>query len=183
MENSVWKVSRPGWRYYIRHPLKYISDCIRSFKWVHQRALRGFADVDLYNMDHWMICVLAPMFDRLAKTHCGYPGEESGFTDETWTAYLEEISQHIRNASEDQTAQTNEFNDDWDKAMDWLRAEKQVFIDEVGTTHHVFPDLTSEQDALRNRYFQREKEIYEWRCNEIQTALNMIGKHFFALWD
>ena len=43
--------------------------------------------------------------------------------------------------------------------------------------------MTEEQEAIRDRYFAREKEITDWQLSEAQSALRMIGEQFFQLWD
>ena len=183
MDLNIWKmIWRRKW-YFVRHPFSWFHDIITKIKWAHQRITRGYADTDWYELCYWMIGVLAPMLEDFSDHHCGHPIGEDGFTEESWSAYLKDIARHIRNASEDQSEQINEYGVFWDKTLGEIHKHKNVYIDNDGVIHHVIPDLTEEQDIIKQKYYQREIEIYKWRCKEIQTAFKMIGDHFFDLWD
>lgn len=155
----------------------------RSFRWAWQRSVRGYADCDWWNLDYWFIDVLAPMFEEYAEKHIGYPGEINGFTDEQWAAYLKDIASHLRNASEDQTVQANEYDDAWRTMVDRRNADVKIWTDDKGFVHHVWPDPTTEQMELTAKYIARLQEIDAWRLNEAQTAFRMIGDQFFSLCD
>ena len=183
MEMNVWKIGRCRLRYYLMHPLKWLGDLRLSIKWARQRCKKGYADIDWYNLYDWMIEVFSNMFEEYAKNHYGYPGEEAGFTSEQWTEYLHAISVHMKNASDDQEVQKNEYEDSWEKMSDERWSKLKKWKDDNGFIHHEWPPMTEEQEAIRDRYFTREKEITDWQLSEAQTALRMIGEQFFQLWD
>ena len=183
MELNVWKFGRCRRRYYLTHPLKWLRDVSLSVKWTYQRATRGYADIDWYELHYWMISVLSSMFDEYAEHHYGYPGEEAGFTDGQWTTYLRAIAAHMRNASEDQQIQKNEYEADFKRISEVRSAGMHRYVDEKGFVHHEFPPVTDKQKETIEKYFARLKEIDDWRLNEAQTALKMIGDQFFSLWD
>ena len=183
MERNVWRMCKSPWLYYITHPWKWIQDFILSIKWTYQRATKGYADVDWFGLFDWMIVVFSNMFDEFAEKHYGYPGEHAGFTGEKWTKYLREIAEHMRNASEDQEVQKNEFEELWSKISDDRWSKVKQWSDENGHIHREWPSLDEDQNAIREKYFSREKEIYDWRLNEARTALSMIGERFFDMWD
>ena len=183
MELNVWKFGRSRKLYYLTHPLKWLKDFILSVKWSYQRATRGYADIDWFELYDWMISVLSSMFDEYAEYHCGYPGEQAGFTDEQWTAYLRDIATHMRNASEDQQIQKNEYEADFDRISKERSAGVRRYTDDKGFIVHEFPPATDKQKETIEKYFARLKEIDDWRLSEAQTALKMIGDQFFSLWD
>jgi len=144
---------------------------------------RGFADVDWFNLYDWLIGVLAPMFEEYAENHYGYPGEINGFTDEQWTQYLKDIARHLRNASEDQTVELNQFEEEHDEYIEERFGSTCRWTDNHGATHSVLPELTERGKEISDKYYARMREIDEWRLKEAQTALKMIGDCFFDMWD
>lgn len=180
---SVWKQFPHTWRYRIRHPIECLMDRVRSVRWAWQRSVRGYADIDWWNMCDWMSDVLPGMFETYAAKHFGFPGEDAGFTDEEWTAYLCEIAEHLRNASEDQEVVVNEYQALFDAVVEDQRRFMERSVDADGVVRHIYPETTSEQQIIRDKYFNRGAEIYAWRQEEARKAFEMIGRHFFALWD
>lgn len=182
MEN-VWKFG--GWskRHYLTHPWKWIAYFFKRMKWAWQRSVRGYADCDCWNMDYWMIDILAPMFEDFAKNHIGYPGEENGFTDEQWTKYLLEIAEHLRNSHEDQESVINEYAEDFETIIDCRTRRCKRWTDDKGFVHHEFPEVTPEENELIAKYIDRVTEIDLWRAAEAKKAFEMIGEQFFSLWD
>lgn len=181
---NLWKIRRYSNRYYLTHPWLILQDLVLAIRYTWQRSVRGYADIDRFNMDNWMIGVLAPMFEDYAKNHFGFPGEDAGFTDEEWTAYLVEVARHLRNASEDQTEQRNEYADEWSKVAGSIWDHVDTVVDKYGDKHIIkIPDMTDSQNAVRDKFFNREIEIAKWRSDEIKTAMKMIGDQFFSLWD
>lgn len=182
MEN-VWRMGDLSRRYYLTHPWAWFRDLFQRIKWAWQRSLRGYADCDWWNMDRWMIAVLAPMFDDYAENSHGYPGEFRGFTQEKWTNYIKEIAQHIRNADEDQTTQINEYEEAYDAICDTMSEGAKRWVDDSGFIHYEFPSLADEEEEVRIKYNERYLEIMHWREAEAKKAFEMIGKEFFNLWD
>ena len=183
MGANIWKQYPKTLYYSIRHPLKTIGDFVRSVKWAWQRSVRGYADTDWWNMCDWMTEVLSDMLDTCAEKHFGFPAGDDGFTDEEWTAYLREIATHLRNSSEAQCEQVNEYDALFDAIVDEQHSHMERREDANGFIHHIYPEMTAEQKSIRDKYFQREMEISKWREAEAQKAFEMIGKHFFAFWD
>lgn len=168
-------------RYYLLHPLKWLRDIALSFKWAYQRMTRGFADVDWYNLYDWLIDVLAPMFEEYAENHYGHPA--IAFTDEQWTQYLSDIARHLRNASEDQTVELNQFKEEHDAYIEARFGSLYAWTDEHGNVHHSLPEAPEFGKEISDKYYAKMREIDEWRLKEAQTALKMIGDFFFDMWD
>lgn len=62
--------------------LKYLPQAI---KYRFQRAFRGWADCDTWDMDFWFMEVMKPMLQHLRDTHTSHPGN---LTEEAWNVVL-----------------------------------------------------------------------------------------------
>ena len=60
-------------------------------KWCCQRAFRGWADCDLWDMDWYLITIILPMLKELRKNSHGYPGYGEASTSEKWDAILDKM--------------------------------------------------------------------------------------------
>lgn len=143
----------------IRHlfhmPIRTLKDLYLDVKYFIHRGRHGWADIDWFNLDNYLLHILPDMLEELAERSCGYSesfidangNRVDNMTPEDWKNYLLEIAQHFRNADEDQTPIENNILDD------------------------------------RKKWFEKECEISEWRLREAQKALKMLGDNFFQLWD
>lgn len=169
---NIWKKYIDPPRIAIRHPIRTFRYLSRTFKWAWQRTVRGYAGIDLWDMDNYLLAVLPAMIDSFADNLTGYPevlwpssdgGKSKNEEDcirfrngEEWRAYLREMAQHFRNADEAQSSQQNEYSD------------------------HVFSDMQSEE---WKKYVERENELDEFRAKELHHALVMLETSFHHLWD
>ena len=71
-----WKFQLNPWTYY------------RAVKWFFQRAIRGWANCDVWSMDNYLNDILPGMLRRL-KIGCSYPMD---MTPEEWLNILEEMA-------------------------------------------------------------------------------------------
>ena len=136
-------------------PIKTLKDLYLDVKYFIHRGRHGWADMDWFNLDSYLLHILPDMLEELANKSYGYSetfinadGNKVGnMTPEDWKNYLLEIAQHFRNADKEQTPIENNILDD------------------------------------RHEWFKKECEISEWRLKEAQKALKMLGDNFFQLWD
>lgn len=171
---NVWKMFPKG-RYFLFHPINYIRDLFYPIKYAWQRCYRGYADMDLFNMDQYLIELLPKMLDDLADCAHGHPCSSSfGFSShQEWKDYLKSISTHFKNANEDTCPEKNEY-------------EQMFSYADVTETKH--PDgtisiVSNAPEELRKNYWNRTVEINQYRERELSKALEMLSPAFFALWD
>lgn len=137
------------------NPIRAIKDLSRDMKNFIHRGRYGWADLDWFNLDDYLMNIIPDMLEELAERGCGYSesfidanGDRvDNRTPEDWKNYLLEIAQHFRNADENQTPIENSISDD------------------------------------KDAWFKQEREILEWRLSEAQKGLKMLGDNFFSLWD
>ena len=68
-------------------------------KWCKQRIKRGYCDMDLWNMDDFLIELLPDMLERLAETASGYPDKRFESIDE-WRQFLTNTTSLFRESHE-----------------------------------------------------------------------------------
>ena len=89
-----------------------------------------------------------------------------------WIDYINEMRDHFYNSIEENEVEKNEFEDDY------------MFIAHGDTNDHIVgTQLSREQNEARELWLKREKEINDWRANELKTALNMLENVYEDLWD
>ena len=115
------------------------------------------------------------MIDYLREHTHGYPGEYNGFpTPESWENYLrEEIIIPLQSAREEQVVQKNEYEEElFSYPMEFVKEENNF------TSIHF-----TEPEKLRKKWCEREKEISEWRQQELERGFAAMAKYFYHLWD
>ena len=84
LEYTFWdRISTPFYR--IR---RFFYDHWFNFRQRCQRFQRGYADSDVWDMDHWFIDTVKPMMEQMLRTYNSRPGE---ITAEEWEDNLQEM--------------------------------------------------------------------------------------------
>ena len=164
-----------SFRYYLFRPWRFIEATLKNIKYARQRVIRGWSDRDTWNLDSYLLEILPEMINYLREHTHGYPGEYNGFpTPESWDNYLkEEIILPLQNAREEQTTQINEYDEEFHSySINFVKQENGFVTLEF-----------TEPEGLRKKWFEREKEINEWRQKELERAFAAMAKHFYSLWD
>jgi hypothetical protein len=139
----------------------------RRFKWAYQRATRGYADCDIWNMDQWLLELLPAALNHLADHHYGFPGDEEFPTDEAWVNYLKEIAQLFY--------QANELNyyypePQYKKWSDWYDTHK---IDWNNKNTNPYVQVMLEEG----------KRVAKLHDTDLKVGLNKVANVFWHLWD
>ena len=163
-----------SWRIYLRKPWEFFEDTWLNLKAAWQRATRGWADRDTWNLDDYLLEILPEMVDYLRTHTRSYPGYDEFDIPEKWDKFLkEEIIIPLQTAREEQTTQINEYEEE-------LHSYPINFVkQEDGFTTLEF----TEPEELRKKWCEREKEINEWRQKELERALKNLGSVFYSLWN
>jgi hypothetical protein len=179
MYNNVFKQLYSPWRY----PSNWIGNIrlfFRRYKWAYQRAKRGYADCDIWDMDSWLLTLFHDSLNHLADNHCGWPGNEDFPEDEDWTKYLKEMAQLFYQAQE-----SNEYypTPEGDKWSAWLDEHPNGnWVDDM-----INDKPMKRYDGNANPYsksmFEEDKENAKKRDADFRKAWDMMGKVFYSLWD
>jgi len=74
---------------------------VNHIVWYHQRARRGWADSDTWNIDSHITRVLSGMLAHLAEHNHAYPAQPPFETPEKWDAHLRDLSARLRAGEDD----------------------------------------------------------------------------------
>jgi len=135
----------------------------RQFKWAYQRATRGFADMDTWDMDSWLLNLFHDSLYYLADNHCGYPGNEQFPDDESWTKYLKEMADKFYQA------------DEWNNYFPTPEEEKWYAW--VNTYGH------GDENPYIRPMIDESLENQKKRQAAFKEAWEMMGDVFYHLWD
>ena len=147
-------------RYYLRHPVKFIREFFRMFKWAKQRIVRGYADRDWWDMDVWFLAVIPSMLRDFAKKGNSYPYEFE--TLKQWADYLNSIADKLESTTVEASNSRNKY---------WASYHNNI-LDE-----HEF------DEKVRILYWNNYKEIQKENEENRKEAFDMMCKHFEDLWD
>jgi hypothetical protein len=75
-----------------------IPGFFRSLKWAYQRATRGYADCDVWNIDMWFLSVMPDMLKQLESCGNSYPYD---MTPTGWRATLREMARCFEEAGKE----------------------------------------------------------------------------------
>ena len=169
---NVFKYGWMPWRY-PKNWWDNIKLFFRQFKWAWQRATRGFADCDTWNLDSSILDYLYGTLNFLAKHHWGYPGDDKFPTDESWTNFLTDMAQKFYQANE-----KNEYYPT-PKEEEWWDYFDKCYANNPGK------DVKEDEKliALKDEMFKETDKNNEMRMCDFAEAWSLIGDVFFNLWD
>lgn len=102
-----------------------------------------------------------------------FPGNSEFPTFESWTAYLEEMETHFRNANENQKVELNEWEEDYLKyPLEWQKNKGEICLTMINNT----------PKDIAEKWLARETEINAWREEELKKGFEMLQKNFHHLW-
>lgn len=161
---NVFKYGVAPWR----HPANWWSNIkvfFRHFKWAYQRATRGFADCDVWNLDSSILEYLSGTLNHLADYHWGYPGDERFPTDKSWTEFLKDMAQKFYQANEDNAFYPTPASDEWWEYYrnDSRNCEKMI--------------------QLKDAMLEEERENEHKRERDFAEAWSALGDVMWNLWD
>ena len=87
-----------------------LEDNWYSFKYRCQRFIRGYADIDMFNIDVWFMRTVKPMLAYLKDHGHGFPGEFDN--EDEWNKVLAEMINCLDLMDEDYVYEHLGFGDD-----------------------------------------------------------------------
>ena len=179
--NSVW-IFPYRKLHYLTHPWKWFRDLYWNFRNFIHRGRYGFAYVDAWNWNSWWVSVGAAALRYIADHGCGYPGDEPFETPEKWDEHLYEMADKLdwcADSMEFDSLSENEYQSQMDEITKRCNREKK---NEDGTIT-TYLEMTPEDEAVRDKYFERMKEIGKERHQKVVEILTSIGENFERYWD
>ena len=174
-----------------------------------QRAKRGYADVDVWNMDSWFMRTILPMLKQFRKTHHGVPGsflssysptdEEREAADAKWNGILDRMIFLLDEMDVDKCSMKNPYQKMYDglnkkfrKELGWFgekakSPEELAEEKEKGSSRMYspwdFPDKYPTAEEIKDKYFEYERKIDDYRNECKEEFFSMFSKYFWMLWD
>ena len=172
MPRNVFKQYYCPWRY----PSNWWNNIrlfFRRYKWAYQRASRGYADSDVWDLDAFYLNLFHDTLNHLAEHHHGYPGTEEFPTDEKWTAYLKEMAQLFYQANENNEAFPHPEEEKW-----WAWEQEHPDYSE----RFLNADWT-DKNPHSAAMLEESKDLSKKQDAAFHKAWDMMGKVMFHLWD
>lgn len=153
---NIWKLKDYHRWYRID---KKIIFFFKKIRWAYQRAKYGYCDRDIWSLDYSLANYITATTTHLAKTFQGYP---PNLTPKEWEDTLTFISHSFY---------LGIHEEEWDNPYE----EEALKIP--------LNNCTPEQEALRNKWIQKEMSNKKAMETRIKEGLNELSKWFFYLWD
>lgn len=132
----------------------------KRIKWFFQRGIRGYSDIDVWDISYWFENTIIPMLKQLKKGKHGYP---MGMTEKEWDMILDNMICYFEESTKKYCSEKNEYEEEYTK--DLLNDNEEF------------------NKSVRNRWLKREEEISRYRINMKNKALKLFSKYYYDLWD
>ena len=153
-----------------------IKDAWFNFRMRCQRFVKGYADVDVWNMDESFKIRTVAMLKDLRKYHHGFPGTKEVPTDEKWCEILDRMIFCFEESLEDtECSIINPYREEYNEALNRVIRQKGDVLEEFVNKH---PCCEHEKE-----YFEYEKKIWKYKKKMQDEGLELFCKYFNNLWD
>ena len=183
-----------------RNPLKGMYNAGLKIKWAWQRATRGYAECDTWDIYSWFLGVMPDMLEDMADTLNGYPVVNFSAPDDPtdicidddgidkWRAILREMAQHLRDADETVSSRTNRYEAEYEKALEEFQARYGTFGEQMektdgqnGNIKMHFPSECPQWKDIAQKYLEEEKNLAEFRDESMKKGMKMFTQWFWHL--
>lgn len=154
-----------------------MKDPKKKLKWKIQRFKRGYADIDVWDMDIWFMNIIPQMLKQLRDTAHGSPmltaeGANDDNRHEIWKGILNKMIYLAGEMNEDTCHWKNEFEEAYFENLEYW-----------DTFDNLKRNKLSRNEKIAEKYFEEEKRIYEYREGCKNKFFKMFTKYFYDLWD
>ena len=184
--------------------IKHIKKCIR---WSKQRIVRGYADIDRWDMCSYLQKLIPDMLEDLRENRLSspaylgknYTNDEGILVNDTchteWDRILDKMIFLWRESREETCSRKNPYEEEYDKAFAKFHKEYGFWGEElqseaeleenkkrgVRTVHYM--DELPEYKEIYDLYYAEERKMEEYREQCRDEALDMLKEYFMSLWD
>lgn len=178
-----WIVLR--WHWYIINPLR---DAYYKCKYGFQRMFRGYDDTEIFSFNSCFLEKIPIMLQRLYDTKQGYPvlyDIQGGFGTELydltskkneiiWDKILRDMIWYFKESNEETCSLQNEY--EYNCEFNFEKENNGCY-----TLNTIYPTEQAKNEA--DLYFEREKELAEYRKECRNKGFDLLKTHFDCLWD
>ena len=177
--------------YYLKRPWKWFQELWWNIRNAHDRATKGYCYLDWSKFDSWFLTIAPKMLRHIADDGVGYPGVEPFETHEKWEEWLHQMADKLERCICPELAAdgNNEYEKDFLDMMEKARARTMAELTDderqYNEVNHISPaiNFTEEETALKEKYFNRCRELEEERQKLIKETFAELAEHFTRLWD
>ena len=166
-------------------------------KMAKQRAKRGFSDDMCWGMCDWFLETFPKMIINLRDMKHGYPELNFEEVDNFSTKWITSVSKEINKLNKKYGYDNLDIKDTFSRWQLILTRIAYCLIQANEDTtdikneyredyvNQIFGNIyqTKQKQELEKKYFEREKEIIEYRDEMKNEAFDLLKKYFWNLWD
>jgi len=149
-----------------------IKDSISDLKFRCQRFLRGWADIDCWDIDYWFLNTIVPMLTYLKNNLHSHPVD---ITEEEWKSILEKMIECFTEANEDTCSHKNRYEEEYMRYLNeyysMLRSGK------------LSSGIENKHSEISDKYLSDEMKILNYREEKLHEGLELFSDWFNDLWD
>ena len=167
----------------LRRPFYRIRDAFREVKWCVQRARRGFADPDIWDLGDRTVALILKMLTEFQKNNTeGYP---LYFQEAFYEKFKTEIGCDY---TEYRCVAKTPSMEAW-KELEYKECRKK-WLDTIDELIHLFSDAQEETCSRKNKYpeytaeYRKEEQLLEAYRDEYRLkAFTLFGQWAPYLWQ
>lgn len=179
---SVWSFPYSK-KYYITHPHKWFKDLYWNWRNFWHRGRYGYAYVDVWNFCDWYPRVAAEALRYLRDHSSSYPGVKPWETPKKWNEYLDYLANRLERCANSQDICFGAERNEYQKLLDEIMMKRRESIEHPDGSVTVSHNLTPEEEEIRKKYWDREKEIRDAdQAYNIETY-RWLAEDLPHLWD
>lgn len=176
--------------WFYRNTIVRIGDWKRAVKYGFQRARRGYADIDMWDMSNSLTLLIYKILVDYQKNHKGHPillytspEEYSNLTEEqyqeeedNWNLIIKEMIFHFQEATEETCQRTNPYELKGIPYFYKTSPTDRFYI--MGTEYK-----SSEDKEESDRFLETAIELDEYRAEHKRQGYEMLSEYIDYLWD
>lgn len=179
----------------------------KCLKWSRQRIVRGFADCDIWNLDHHIQHLMPAMLQHVKDNRNGspsilgenYTNEDGILVNDTchaeWDRILDRMIFLWRESDESTCSKKNPYEKKhWKASNDFhkkygmfgrklMTKEEQERANKGGGCVVHFMSELPEYREIYAKYRRADERLSKYRSNCKNEAIDMLKKYFDVLWD
>lgn len=128
-------------------------------RWIRQRSIRGFSDVDVWNLDGFLLKLIPDAIKRLAEISHGWPQSEKFPTFESWEKFLKDLS------------------------SDFRRAQSLIYFEDSDESYELLKKCNSGIKSFEEDYVPTIEEKRECGTKLLKDCFNRLSDNITDLWD
>ena len=164
--------------YYLTHPWVWFKHTFQNLRDAWQRATKGYACSDIWDLDHHLLRLLSTTLRDLAANGDSYPGNEPFETPEKWETWLTNMATRFEALQTDWAETRNEYEKTYFKAMKDYHTWSYPHPNITTTFTYIDEDIKE----LHDKWIARVNELNAAQQEETIAVFTELAEHLYRLW-